>query len=487
MNKFVSFMRSTPKRVYVLLAIAVATLVVPAVLHAWGPTRQTYTIESPASKVTFNSITNNPNIGDERNFVGIRENGTTGQWLDSQKVERGKEYVVRLYVHNNAASSLNLVAQNVTAKVTLPTTTGTSIQVNGFINSTNADPVEVYDHATFTGGENFNLAYVPGTLKYYNNANGNGFTIPESVFTSAGAKLGYSQMDGNIPGCFQYAGYLTFVVKPQFAAKNDFSMQKVVSKKGENKWVDNYTAKPGEEVDYMITYRNTGEVQQNNVTFRDKLPASMTYVDGSAKWGNSRGTYTAVGNVTTTGVNVGSYAPGANAWLMFSAKVTSADKLVCGANNLRNVAQVLPESMNPKEDDAIVTVSKECEEVKDIKVCELDTKNIITIKENEYDKSKHSKNLADCEEKAKPIKVCELDSKDIVTIEEKDFDSNKHSKNLEDCKEEPTTPTTPSVPTTPTTPSELPHTGIGDSVLQVVGLGSLVAAGYYYLASRRIA
>ncbi len=37
----------------------------------------------------------------------------------------------------------------------------------------------------------------------------------------------------------------------------------------------------------------------------------------------------------------------------------------------------------------------------------------------------------------KQIKVCDLATKKIVTINEKDFDSKKHSKNLDDCKEAP--------------------------------------------------
>ena len=40
---------------------------------AWGPERTTFTMESPATYPTFNSITDNPTIGDERNFVRIGE------------------------------------------------------------------------------------------------------------------------------------------------------------------------------------------------------------------------------------------------------------------------------------------------------------------------------------------------------------------------------------------------------------------------------
>ena len=76
---------------------------------------------------------------------------------------------------------------------------------------------------------------------------------------------------------------------------------------------------------------------------------------------------------------------------------------------------------------------------KDITVCDLTSKKIITIKDNAFDSKKHSKNLKDCEAppvKKPPVKniaVCELASKKIITIKENAFDSKLHSKNLKDC------------------------------------------------------
>ncbi|MDO4773597.1 MAG: hypothetical protein Q4A37_00500 [Candidatus Saccharibacteria bacterium] len=423
MGKIVTTLRSIPLRNYALFAILASVIAIPAALWAWGPDRPTYTIEKPATRVAFNSITNNPHIGDERNFVGIREDGTNGKWQDNQKVERGKQYVVRMYVHNNAAASLNLVANNVTAKFRVPTNTAKSLQVNGFLSASNATPREVYDHAVFTGAEDFNLAVVPGSIKYFNNAGT--FTIPESIFTANGAKLGYSKMDGNIPGCFQYAGYLTFIVKPQFAPKHDFTMEKKVSKHGANKWTKDYQAQPGETIDFLVKYKNTGEVQQNNVTFRDKLPAGLQYVAGSTVLGNSKtpkGAKVSDNLTTAAGINVGSYAKGANAWVIFSAKVAEKEQLACGANSLRNVAAVVPEGAGQKEDDATVTVTKDCPpapQPKDITVCRLSDKQVITIKENQFDSAKHSKNLDDCKEAPKPVYTC--DALTIVKIARDEF------------------------------------------------------------------
>ncbi len=439
MNKVISFVRRAPARVVALATLVVASLIVPASLHAWGPSRATFTMQNPATYVTFNSITDNPNLGDERNFTSVREVGSTGDWQDAVTVQPGKEYEVRVYVHNNAASNLGLVANDVKAKVNVPTTTGNSVRVMAYVNSSNATPTEVYDQADFNSTQTFNLAYIAGSAKYYNNVFGkygvgSGVSLPDSLVTSTGATLGYDKLDGHIPGCMQYAGVVVFHVKPQFAGTQNFTMSKLVSKHGANTWVENYTAQPGETVDYLLQYQNTGTLQQDNVTFRDTLPAHMTYVAGSTIYGNSQhpsGT-PASDNVTGAGINVGSYAAGANAWAIFSAKVDAESALACGVNSLHNVASVTPQGVGVKSDGADVTVTRTCVQPKPIEVCRLADKQIVTIDEKDFDSAKYSKNLDDCKPPVM-IKVCDLTTNQVVTINEKDFNSTRYSKNLDDC------------------------------------------------------
>ncbi len=124
-----------------------------------------------------------------------------------------------------------------------------------------------------------------------------------------------------------------------------------------------------------------------------------------------------------------------------------------------------------------VTVTVDKPPVKDIKVCDLATKKYpVTIKEDQFNPEKHSKNPKDCE--ATPpvvttITVCDLAIKKYpVTIKESEFDATKHSTNPDDCKETPVTP-----------PQELPTTGVSDVLLQLLGLGSITAATLYYALS----
>ena len=110
---------------------------------------------------------------------------------------------------------------------------------------------------------------------------------------------------------------------------------------------------------------------------------------------------------------------------------------------------------------------------KDITVCRLSDKTIVTIKENEFDSSKYSKDLNDCKTvEENKLKVCRLSDKTIVTIKESEFDSTKYSKNLNDCKEAET-------------PPELPSTGPAEIIGSLAGTSALGYGAYAYAASRR--
>ena len=351
-----------------LAAVAAIAATGALVAFAWGPSRPTYTLEKPADHIVFNSITNNnKEVGDERYFVSASPytgSSSSNYWSDSTAVENGKEYVVRMYVHNNAAANLNLVAKNTRAFVVLPTTTGTEITVSGKISADNANPKTVWDETKFVSknGEKFNLAYVPGTAKYYNTKDGKlrTYNLDTNLFTSTGSLLGYDKMDGNIPGCNAYSGYVTFHVKAQFAAKNELTISKEVKILGQDSWSEQVKATAGQTVRFRLHVKNTGNTQLKNVTVRDILPAGLTYVKGTTTVANStnpKGIAVSDGIITNHGINIGTYNANGDAWIYFNATVDKAVSEKCENSILRNVAQTSAGTITgTKEDKADVIV-----------------------------------------------------------------------------------------------------------------------------------
>lgn len=382
MKKLINFIKNHS----IISGSVLVAAVAPALVWAWGPSRPSFTIEKPADYITFNSITNNPVIGgDEKDFVGIREVGSNANWTNNMKVQNGKEYYVRIYVHNNAASNLNLVAENVVAKLNVPTITAKTVTVQGQISASNAKPNTVWDEATFSSDNDFNLAYVAGSALFENNGMGT-TKLPDSIVNNTGAKLGYDKLDGKIPGCFQYAGYVTVKVKAQVnqpQEKTDIDLAKTVRNKtnGEKTWVETVNAKSGDTVQFQIHAKNTGSAGIQNLVIRDILPKGLNYVAGSTKLyntSNPKGLKVSDNIIQNSGINIGSYQPNGDAFVRFDATVSAEQDLtVCGENTLTNIAQASDQKI-VKNDTASVKVTKKCETPKNTAYkCEALSLNIV--------------------------------------------------------------------------------------------------------------
>jgi len=411
--------RQTPMRFAALAALIVAGTATAAVM-AWGPARQTFTMEQPADHVVFNSITNNPNYGDEREFVTIKDMTTGNQLTNKAELVPGHEYQVQIYIHNNAHPDLNAsgvgVAKDVTVRAALSASVTGSDTVDGFVSASNATPKEVWDSALLTSTSKVDLQFVNGSAMLHTNYQQT--KLSDSVITT-GVKVGSNDLSGKWYGCLNYAGAVTFDFKVKVQPTSTFTMDKQVRKHSSTTggWVESYAAQPGETVDFIIRYKNTGGVTQQNVIVKDALPAGLTYVAGSTILANGDHPDGAsvTDGVTTTGINIGTYAPSLNAWVRFSAKVAANDKLpVCGVNTLKNLGSV-ETGAGTKQDDATVTVSRSCEGAKTIEVCRREDKVYpVTIKESEFDNSKYSKNPDDCKVAETPTEIASTGPAEIV-------------------------------------------------------------------------
>jgi len=385
-------------------AAAIASTMAPALVSAWGDNgggRPSYTKAqinkgalgkycNPESKdyatctkdknfpgtIVFNSISDST-IGSEKNFVGTREctvqangrcNSATKETIwnaDEITVKDGQTYIVRAYVHNNNPNGDSAVAENTKVAFSVPSQPTTEAKVTGYISSSNATPSEYWDSVIFKSDRAFHLEYVYGSALLENNSIGKGgLTLSDEIVTKAsagGTLIGYDKLDGRVPGCYQYANYVTIQVKVVF---DDVMVEKKVRLAGEKTWQDTVTANVGDKVEFQIQYKNTSDKDQTHVVIRDILPPNLRYVPGSTKLMDAAYPNGAVVNedvlIDDDGFLLGDYTAGSNAYVMFTAEVVD-DSLACGKNNLINKGQVYVNS-KLTEDRATVVTNKVCED-----------------------------------------------------------------------------------------------------------------------------
>lgn len=338
-------------------------MMLSAAVSAYGPERTTFTQAQPATYVTFDSITDNPTYGDERNFFRIR-NLTDDKTFEKDAVlAPGKEYEVLIFYHNNASKSFNAsgvgIAHGAYTRVEMPAvvrahTAGTKAEA--YIGADNANPKVVFDYLTMQNqtGTDISLRYVPGTAVIHNKGATNGAKLGDTaLFSDSGTPLGFNSLNGDLPGCDEYSGWVTFTFK---AVQPNFTFQKEVRKAGTTGWHDKVTVAKGSTVEYLLSYENTGTINQLDVMLKDLLPVGLTYLPGKTKlYNDTSPDGETVGNgIGKGGINIGNYAPGGAAYLSFQARV---DADPCSV--LKNTASVETDNGN-KQDGATVTVDGTC-------------------------------------------------------------------------------------------------------------------------------
>lgn len=363
MKRFLSRM---PKKLVAVFASLAIVLGVGITAHAaFGPDRPTFTMASPASYVTFNSITDNPVAGDERQFIKGAKPGAPSFASSVTDVQDGEEVTVQMYVHNDAASNLSLVANNTQVRVALPTGSNQSPNLTGYISADNANPTSVFSTMSIAGTNNgfMELAYVPGSASFKNNVGT--FVLPDTIVTT-GAQIGYGAMNGALPGCAEYSGWVTMRVKVNMP---HYVIQKSARLAGEgaDKWRESVNAKIGDTVEWRIEVRNIGSTTLNNIIVVDELPPYMTAEAGTVILINNTyplaspyvypsGAIQQKDGKVYVNVNAGSYAPNSNGFIRFSSKIVSNPAIACGNQRLTNKSWATPEGYGAVSSYAYVVV-----------------------------------------------------------------------------------------------------------------------------------
>lgn len=347
-----------------LAAVFAPAVVFAAPTFAYGPERTEYTNDNPAPEVVFNSITNNAAVGNEFNFVRVAELGNESkQYVDTLEIQPGKEYEVYIYYHNNAASNLNSsgkgIANGVKVASAYPTVVkrGEKGMISGIISATDSNPLQVWDEAYLTTNyDEVTLRYKTGTAMLHNAGRMNGSILSTDLFTEAGTYIGINRLDGRIPGCAEYSGYITYTIVAENTAA---SIKKQVSTDGET-WYDKVSAKPGEYVTYKVQFKNEGNTNLTNVILKDVHDEGLTLRPGSITIYDANNTSgkTISDILDISGYNFGDATVSALKQIVYQAKV-SEDTAYC-SKTLKNTITASYNIGKSISDDASVLVH--CEE-----------------------------------------------------------------------------------------------------------------------------
>ena len=499
------------------IAVIIATVVVAtgfSTTSAWGPERPTYTNKKPADYATFNSITDNAAVGDERNFVRIREAGTSNNYVDELEVIPGHEYEVYIYYHNDAASDTNAsgvgVATNTRMSSAYPTVVNSNERgmVSGIISwsyVTPSDPNDaktgtVWDEAYVTSKTNgVVLRYKTGTATIHNGGAANGRVLPTALFTTEGTPLGYNKLTGTLPGCAEYSGYVSYIL---VAENPGSSLDKQVSIDGKN-WFDSITVKPGDFVTYKVAFNNTGNTNFTNLIFTDTHDQDLILRSGSTKIYDYQHTdgYTIDDIIDISGFNTGDVIAGALVQATYQMQVRN-DSSVCG-KTLQNTILASYNSTEQKTDTTTVKVlcddtpptEEDCKTNPNLPGCS----EIITPVKPTPEECNNNPNLEGCDlpdsiVSTGPLEIA-MAAVVIISIGGAGFYLYRTRRTLRTVEDvvtgassstdastptipEETTPTEPTIPEAPTTPADTTSTPIEPKDTTIPPAGFSKPAGH---------
>jgi hypothetical protein len=180
----------------------------------WYPQRPIYEDNTFPDHLTFNSTAHNHVIGDERNWVRVRDAKTEDEFVDRIEAKPGQLYDISGYVHLDGPE--DQMATDTSLAFEIPDCTAHLIAIRGILDSISTFPKEVENGVEFWAREDFHLSYVPDSAILENNVGK--FPLPNSI-VAAGSPIGVKQMDGVFEPGYGNAAYVTFTVRADFGSR----------------------------------------------------------------------------------------------------------------------------------------------------------------------------------------------------------------------------------------------------------------------------
>lgn len=304
-------------------------------------------------------------------------NYTAGDTTYSSSVNADYDQVVKVQVvyDNLEAAGSGKTANNLRVKINIPSTPGASQTITTTTSADNSN--------TVTGSAQVNLddstaylQYIPGSAVWKHAVSANSSQTTEQVVSDDVVYNSNGLVLENENPC--QAGSVTVMARVMVPGVKIVKQSEVLGQN--NAWSNDNTAQPGDTLKYMITYENIGNSAENNVAIGDNLPPNMTIVPNTTTIYNStypNGTPDTSNNITNGGIDIGSYNPGATAYVVFEAKIADASSLACGVNEFRNVGVAQPQGMDAYYNTAVTDVTNNCSSPTPAYTC-----NLLSLNDN---------------------------------------------------------------------------------------------------------
>lgn len=305
-----------------------------------------------ASAARFNFL---PGDGEMITGRNITQADTT--WGNPITGTAPNEFRGMVYYHNGYEG---IVAENTKIKVNIPaTSTNKTIKITGSVSADNAETITstVIDGNIIGNNglvvsfdQDVNVEFIPGSVKWFPNANQ--FTNTDLALTplpSGQTGDGIVSANGinlgNINGCWNYAGFVTFGFKTLVKEAPALSLVKSVKNdtNGEVAYVKTTNAEVGNSLTYKVEATNSGSVSMANAIVKDTLPAGVTFTPNTVLQYKNGATVPTLlttaeeGQFFGAGLNIGTLPAGKNIknTFVFQAKVDLSAK-----NSMINTALI---------------------------------------------------------------------------------------------------------------------------------------------------
>lgn len=429
---------------------------------------------------------------------------------------------VQLWQHNREVPETTF-ANNNRVKFSVPTAQGKSQVITGTSSADNANTIT--DTTTVNlSMDRARLEIVPDSAMFrYNKGAQDGraecLTGLEFPPESCYATVAISTQDvtdadginldavrgGPLKGCNAYHETVTIQVRVR---ADVVSVNKFVRHAGQgpSAWALTANAKPGDDLEYKINFKNEGNTQLNDVMVGDNIPKYNAYQAGTTKLYNGLnpdGMAVTTDNIDKGGINTGNYLPGAEAYVIIRVKIDPVSAFPkCGQYDVRNVGVVRPAGMNEFFNTAQVLINVECKEKPPTYVCDslkaevsadrtakftaaASATNGATISRYIYNFGDGSQQLTTDKNVVEHKYAKDGQYVATLTVE---FKVNNETKTAtgEQCKvnlsfKQGVPPTTT---TKPLTPGKLPEAGAGDVIAVFVAVTATSSFGYFFAVRR---